>query len=505
MLYRDALTAHQWTPPVPESQQYIKNERQWLLLGDKCAFLHIYIACQNNKNDSYIQWNEDLFQLVTKEAIILRKQGLCCLAMGDFNTRVGSTSGLEGNTPDTNNNYPMFRNFISQVNMTIINTLPIAKGLFTRFMDSSGRPGTKSLLDYGLIDQDHINTVTSFVIDEDARHDAGSDHALLECIIELGARPTVQWCYTEAIHYNLVGNTDYTKYKSTLDTAVSSIPLHDFAKLPVQQMLPHISEKINQSALKTIGLKIRKGKRGRNLPRDVITMIREKNILTRSIDNARLTSSSEQIEILETKLESFKSEIKDALGNLKFKRRSHLRARLLRSDPSRKRFWRFLKQQIKSAGSITASYDKTGKMVFAQDEIEEAVLDNFTTVFKGQRIPVYPTSTTPVPQTDIAIQEMEMLINKDTPSFNPTMYEEQVCPPYSFSELEAELSNLTDGKATGYDHIPNELLKNSGFRFKLYLQTFLNKMLRDGTVPQDLNIGKCMLIHKVKERELKVH
>ena len=72
------------------------------------------------------------------------------------------------------------------------------------------------------------------MIDEDARHDAGSDHALLECIIELGARPTVQWCYTEAIHYNLVGNTDFTKYKSTLDTAVSSIPLHDFAKLPVQ-------------------------------------------------------------------------------------------------------------------------------------------------------------------------------------------------------------------------------------------------------------------------------
>jgi hypothetical protein len=75
-----------------------------------------------------------------------------------------------------------------------------------------------SLLDYGLTDQDHVNTVTSFVIDKDARHNTGSDHALLECIIELGATPTVQWCYTEAVHYNLVVNTDFTTYKSTLDT-----------------------------------------------------------------------------------------------------------------------------------------------------------------------------------------------------------------------------------------------------------------------------------------------
>ena len=32
-------------------------------------------------------------------------------------------------------------------------------------MNNTGRPGTKSLLDYGLIDGEHINTVTSFVID----------------------------------------------------------------------------------------------------------------------------------------------------------------------------------------------------------------------------------------------------------------------------------------------------------------------------------------------------
>ena len=168
MLYRDTLTAHEWSPPVAPELDYIKNERQWLLIDsskERCAFLHIYIACQNHRNDSYLKWNEDLFHLITTEAIKLRKLGFMVLAMGDFNSRVGAIPGLEGNSPDTNINTPRFLNFITEVQLVIINTLPITKGLFSRFMQ-----GKKSLLDYGLVDSDHTNTVTSFVIDEEARY-----------------------------------------------------------------------------------------------------------------------------------------------------------------------------------------------------------------------------------------------------------------------------------------------------------------------------------------------
>ena len=41
-------------------------------------------------------------------------------------------------------------------------------GLFNRFMDNTNRVGGKSLLDYGAIDNDLVQTVTSFTIDEDA-------------------------------------------------------------------------------------------------------------------------------------------------------------------------------------------------------------------------------------------------------------------------------------------------------------------------------------------------
>ena len=114
MLYKSELQAHEWDPQVAEEHQYIRKERQWLIIGGKIAFLHIYVASETKRPTNYEQWNQDLFSLVTQEAIILRQQGLCCLAMGDFNTRVGQLPGLEGNLPGTNSNFPAFMNFIMQ-------------------------------------------------------------------------------------------------------------------------------------------------------------------------------------------------------------------------------------------------------------------------------------------------------------------------------------------------------------------------------------------------------
>ena len=115
------------------------------------------------------------------------------LALGDFNTRVGRLPGLEGNHSDTNTNFPMFMTFLQEVNLFIMNTLPVSRGLFTRFMGGPKNITSKSLLDYGLIDSDHVNNVCSFVIDENARYSCGSDHALLYCNITFEHRPRMEW------------------------------------------------------------------------------------------------------------------------------------------------------------------------------------------------------------------------------------------------------------------------------------------------------------------------
>ena len=500
ILYRDTLPAHQWNPPVPEQSKYIMNERQWLLLDnhkERCAFLHVYIACQTTRNDGFIKWNEDLFFLITQEAKKLRKLGFMVLAMGDFNSRVGNIPGLEANTPDTNMNTPLFLNFASEVNMLIINTFPISKGLFTRFMNSSGQPGTKSLLDYGLVDGDHSDTVTSFIIDEHARYACGSDHALLECIIQFSVRPSITWAFHDALQYNITGSTDFSMFQKNLDHLSSDIRLENFSSLPSDLMLPHISETMNQSAMKSFGLKVKhKRKRNNQLPRSIISLIRTKNTMFREYRSAVISSSPGVTEKLLKEYNAMKTIVKESIADVKLARRHKLRSKLLRADPTRKKFWRFLRSQISSAGNISALYNKTGQIVFSQTEIEDAVLHNFGNVFQGKRYPITTPQPTP-DQLSTSLAELDHILNQNHPTFQPTKFEEEICSLYTFTELEQLLEKLPAGKASGYDRISNEMLKNSSFIFKQYLLIFLNRIIQDGKVPKLLNTGKCMLIFKV--------
>ena len=140
-------------------------------------------------------------------------------------------------------------------------------------------------------------------------------------------------------------------------------------------------------------------------------------------------------------------------------------------------------------------------MVFEQHEIEEAVLGHFSSIFEAKRVPVY-SSVGDQDQVQLTIMELEQILSKEGPEYEENQFESKVCPAYTFTELEQILADLPDGKAAGVDNISNELLKHSSFQSKLYLQTFLNKIIHDGEVPVELNQGKCMLIFKVLTQTL---
>ena len=308
----------------------------------------------------------------------------------------------------------------------------------------------------------------------------------------------MSWSYNEAIQYDFNEGTCFNEYKSNLDHATSSIPLAQFSNMTATEMLPHVTESINQAALLTFGLKVKKKKKGRKLPRTIISTIKAKNVLARQLHHAHQHSPQAEIDRLQCELDTLKRQIKDSLCDVQLQHRHHLRSKILRADPARKKFWRFLKGQIKSAGSISAVNNTAGVMVFEPEEIEDAVLQHFATIFAGQRCPVYTASPQPQDQVELSIMELDQILANTTPTFDDHHFEEQVCPPYSFVELEEALEKLPTGKASGYDRLPNELLKHSSYKYKLYLQSFLNRVLEEGAVPEGLNVGKCMLIHKVR-------
>ena len=122
-------------------------------------------------------------------------------------------------------------------------------------MNDSGLPGTKSVLDYGLVDSDHVNTVNSFIIDEQARYSCGTDHALLECNVIFDYRPHINWAFHEVIQYNFVETSCFKGYQHSTDESGSQISLSKFSILPGTEMITHITESITSSAMKSFGLK----------------------------------------------------------------------------------------------------------------------------------------------------------------------------------------------------------------------------------------------------------
>ena len=131
--------------------------------------------------------------------------------------------------------------------------MPIAKGLFTRFMSPGGGRGSNSVLDYGLIDSDNVRNVSSFAIDANVRYRCGSDHALLQCEMAFSGRPSVKWNYSDVIKYNIHEKTNFTEFKTGLDEQVKTMSLTKFSTLSPSAMLPHLVECINTTARISIG------------------------------------------------------------------------------------------------------------------------------------------------------------------------------------------------------------------------------------------------------------
>ena len=105
---------------------------------------------------------------------------------------------------------------------------------------------------------------------------------------------------------------------------------------------------------------------------------------------------------------------------------------------------------MKTDGNITALSTKEGDMVFEQDQIEETIMQHFSTIFEGKRVPVTP-SKPPPDQIEAALQELDQILGQKQPVFKSDHFEEEICKPCSFTELDRILQKLPSGKASGYD------------------------------------------------------
>ena len=103
---------------------------------------------------------------------------------------------------------------------------------------------------------------------------------------------------------------------------------------------------------------------------------------------------------------------------MRLRRRARLRSKLLLKDPSRKKFWRFLKSHMKGAGRISALATEENEMVFSQEEIEDEVLKHFKSRFSASSTPLEGQQELEKEQVKKALSEIDEMLGVNQPKVN---------------------------------------------------------------------------------------
>ena len=171
----DGIVFKRYTPDIPDPHAaFVANERVWITVESqacKTAVCGLYMGCQFG-DDRNCDWNNTIYQTLQHESFALRSKGYRVVFLGDFNGHVGDNigEGVPGNTPSINPNGRRFLDFLQHTDTVHINgsvRIPgrwdtrRTSGLWTR-----QRGGHSSIIDYGVISAEHVDTVIDMKIDD---------------------------------------------------------------------------------------------------------------------------------------------------------------------------------------------------------------------------------------------------------------------------------------------------------------------------------------------------
>ena len=185
-----------------------------------------------------------------------------------------------------------------------------------------------TLLDYGLIDGDSVSNVTSFVIDENARYTAGTDHALLVATLTCSQRTKLSWNFQEAIKFNFSNGSNFTSYQKHLDEAIANVHFNEYSSLSTPEMQPHLTFSLKESGKKAFGIKIKRYRKGRKLSRPIIEAIRSKSKLSQELSDLQCQTPPAHPQVIATlrdKLSAAKLELKNMIADHKISKVHHIR------------------------------------------------------------------------------------------------------------------------------------------------------------------------------------
>ena len=527
----DGLLFKRHTPNIADPDcAFVNNERVWVTVESqksKTAICGLYFSCQQS-DDRYGKWNDTMYSVVQQEAFALRSKGFRVVYLGDFNGHVGNhpDGGIIGNTPGVNANGRRLLNFLSVTDSVHINGLcripgdwstRLTTGLWTR-----QRCGHSSIIDYALISKEHINTVISMSIDDHGVLGGGSDHNWLVLDLEdkfiQKKRITNQTVRKD--RWDIKEDQDWSGFKDHVNNSVASLDLSS-----VDNLASSISASVLAALTEVVGLKSSSTRqKPKLLPPELVKELELKRHLEKnwkSLASENANSGSDQVTTAEQLFNDQKTRVADLLLVHRSTKRSKIKEQCSGPSPqARKFFWSHVSPSKKQTTDLSAVVDPVSGVVKCDvDEIKLETEHHLTSVFQGSFVKIPPVNaasngfdhnytcqSTPLPgclsDHSYSIDPSPSLPSHDSSGsieLDPSNWMNTV---FSVDEVKKMLTSLKNGKARGWDRIPNEALKNLPESMIVMVTLLFNKIKSSGILPKGWNKGRVTLVHKRGLREL---
>ena len=155
------------------------------------------------------------------------------------------------------------------------------------------------------------------------------------------------------------------------------------------------------------------------------------------------------------------------------------------STKARKAFWSHVSGKVKKSSNINCAEAKNGIIKCKPHEVREQVEQHLGEVFNGEFKPTFEEGFQRE-KTDEAEKGYGKTLGKE----------------FTMEELQYGINQLKNGKAKGWDDIPNEFFKNAPDYLLQCLLILFNKVLATGVLPSGWNSGIVTLIHKLGPKEI---
>ena len=513
-----------------QDHAFVNSERMWTLVESqtsKTAICGLYLACQYG-DDRFAEWNDIMYDVVQREAFALRSKGFRVVYMGDFNGHLGSQlrdGGIVGNTHGVNPNGRRLLNFISVTDSVNINSLcrvpgdwstRVCSGLWTR-----QRGGFSSIIDFALISKEHADTIISMLIDDKGILGGGSDHnwIILDIADKFVKKVRVTNQAMKKDRWNISDDQNWDAFKANIHGSSSSDD-----ETSVDNLASTISAAILHGLHSEIGLKPKLVMRKpRLLPPALVAEFRIRDQLEtnwKTLNSVNANTGSTLVNEAENLFNDQQAKVAEMLSDFRSATRSKTILQCSgNSRKARRNFWSHVCPSKKQSTDLSAVVDPVSGVVKCEvDEIKTEVEKHLTSVFQG--------SYDKIPPSRDVHHDSEHSYSVDRPSFPGTApdhgYSVDPSPSlpaldssgtlerepskwinedFTVKEVKMMLKMLKNGKAYGWDKIPNEALKNLPDSMIVKITLLFNMIKSSGILPQGFNRGRITLVHKRGLRE----